>query len=206
MKIQTIVVGELQENCYIVINEQNKEAVIFDPGAEAGKIMNYINENELKVVAIVLTHGHADHIGALDKVRTQTGAQVYVHEGDAQMLTNAAKNLSSFIGAERVYKPAEHFVNDGDWLELGGMKFYVLHTPGHTKGGCCYHVEDHLIAGDTIFCESIGRTDLPGGSYPLIIKSITEKIISLPPQTKIYPGHGPATDVAWEKRMNPFLK
>lgn len=206
MKIQTMPLGDLQTNCYIIINEETNQAVIIDPGAEPGKITDFINKNNLKIEAIFLTHGHADHLGALEKMREYTGAEVYVHEGDVPMLANAAHNLSSFIGKEKVCKPAEHLVQDGDFINIAGLQFYVSHTPGHTKGGCCYQVGEHLFVGDTIFCESIGRTDLPGGSYKQIISSINEKILTLPPETKIYPGHGPSTDVAWERKMNPFLK
>lgn len=206
MKIYTMALGELQTNCYIIVNEQTKQAVLVDPGAEAKRITDFLNSNELKLEAILLTHGHADHIGALDKVRAQTGAPVYIHEADAPMLSNAAANLSSFIGADRTYKPAEHFVQDGDFLNLAGMQIYVMHTPGHTKGGCCYALDKDVIVGDTIFCESIGRTDLPGGSYKQLLTGIKEKILTLPDDTKLYPGHGPATDVAWERKMNPFLQ
>lgn len=205
MKIYMLPVGELQSNCIVVVNEQTKQAVIVDPGAEAGKIMKFIAQHELKVEAILLTHGHADHIDALDKVREQTQAKVYIHHDDAQMLTDANKNLSVFISGPRVFKPAEEMLDDGQSLSLAGLDFYVLHTPGHTPGGCCFMIGEHVITGDTIFRESIGRTDFPGGSHKQLLNSIREQLLGLPETTKLYPGHGPATDVAYEKKHNPFL-
>ena len=199
-------VGELQSNCFVVANEQTKQAVIVDPGAEAGKIMKFIEAHELTVEAILLTHGHADHIDALDKVREQTKAKVYIHPDDAEMLTDANKNLSVFIGGARVFKPADEMLSDGQFLHLAGMEFYVLHTPGHTAGGCCFMLGEHVITGDTIFRESVGRTDFPGGSYKQLLNSIKQQLLGLPDATKLYPGHGPATDVAHEKRKNPFLQ
>lgn len=205
MKIYMLPVGELQSNCIVVVNEETKQAVIVDPGAEAGKIMKFIEQHELKVEAILLTHGHADHIDALDKVREQTKAKVYIHPEDAIMLTDATKNLSVFIGGPRVFKPAEEMLADGQSLSLAGLDFYVLHTPGHTPGGCCFMLGEHVITGDTIFRESIGRTDFPGGSHKQLLNSIRQQLFGLPETTQLYPGHGPATDVAYEKKYNPFL-
>lgn len=206
MKIYMFPVGSMQSNCLVVANEQSKQAVIVDPGAEAGKIMNFIAQHELKVVAILLTHGHADHIDALDKVREQTQAKVYIHEDDAEMLTDANKNLSVFITGPRVFKAADELLTDGQSLNLAGIDFYVLHTPGHTPGGCCFMIGEHVIVGDTIFRESIGRTDFPGGSHKQLLSSIKNQLFGLPDSTKLYPGHGPATDVGYEKQKNPFLK
>ncbi|WP_019880070.1 MBL fold metallo-hydrolase [Succinispira mobilis] len=206
MKIHTIPVGDLQANCYIIENLQDKQAILIDPGAEANKIINFIKKNELKVVAILLTHGHADHISALDKVREACLAKVYIHADDAPMLTNAKQNLSSFIGADRIFKEAEENLADGQLLNIAGLEIQVLTIPGHTKGGCSFKIGEHVFVGDSIFLESIGRTDLPGGSYKSLISNLKTKILTLPENTKLYPGHGPSTDVAWEKRMNPFLQ
>lgn len=206
MKIHTLPVGELQANCYIIENSQTKQAIIIDPGAEPNRIINFINKNELTIDAILLTHGHADHISALDKVREACVAKVYIHEDDASMLTNAKQNLSSFIGADRVFKQAEETLEDGQLLNIAGLEVQVLTIPGHTKGGCSFKIAEHVFVGDSIFLESIGRTDLPGGSYKALITNLKNKILSLPENTKLYPGHGPSTDVAWEKRMNPFLQ
>ena len=206
MKIHTLPVGDLQANCYIIENTDNKQAILIDPGAEPNRIINFVNKNELQLKAILLTHGHADHISALDKVREAFAVKVYIHEEDAPMLTNAKHNLSSFIGADKTFKKAEEILEDGQLLNIAGFEIQVLTIPGHTKGGCSFRIEGHVFVGDSIFLESIGRTDLPGGSYKSLISNLKNKILSLPESTKLYPGHGPSTDVAWEKRMNPFLQ
>lgn len=206
MKIYTLPVGDLQSNCYIIANEENKQAIIVDPGAEAGKILKFLQQHELQTVAILLTHGHADHIDALDKVREQLKVPVYIHEADVEMLTDGNKNLSTFITGPRVFKPAEHMLTDGQRLNLAGIEIYVVHTPGHTLGGCCFIIGDDVITGDTIFRDSIGRTDFPGGSYKQLMNSIKQQLFGLPDHTRLYPGHGPATDVGYEKRHNPFIQ
>lgn len=206
MKIYTLPVGDLQSNCYIIANEELKQAIIVDPGAEAGKILRFLQQHELQAVAILLTHGHADHIDALDKVREQIKAPVYIHEADAEMLTDGTKNLSAFISGPRVFKPAEHMLEDGQTLNLAGIEIYVVHTPGHTQGGCCFIIGEDVITGDTIFRDSIGRTDFPGGSYKQLMNSIKQQLFGLPDKTRLYPGHGPATDVGYEKRHNPFIQ
>lgn len=206
MNIYMLPVGELQANCFIIANEETKQAVMVDPGAEPGKIMKFVEQHDLQIEAILLTHGHADHIDALDRVREQTKAKVYIHEDDAAMLMDANKNLSVFIGKPRKFEAAEEILTDGQSLTLAGMDFYVLHTPGHTPGGCCFILGSDVITGDTIFRESIGRTDFPGGSYKQLINSIKQQLLGLPDTTKLYPGHGPATDVAYEKKHNQFLK
>lgn len=190
MKIFTITVGAYEENCYIVVNESNKQAVVVDPGAEPEKIQAFIKDNALTVAAIFITHGHHDHIGALASIHAASKAPIYVHEADANRLS----------------VPADVLLQGGEIIEAAGLKFKTISVPGHTQGGCCFVIQDHAFVGDSIFCETIGRTDLPGGSYKQLIQALKTKILTLPETTQLYPGHGPATDVAWERRMNPFLQ
>lgn len=206
MKVLVLEVGSLGTNCYIAVNEKENKGVIIDPGADAKHIISTVNQKKLKIDAILLTHGHSDHIGALAEVADEFKCPVMISEGDAGMLTDPRRNLSVYMGSGLAVKGADNIVKDGDMLDLAGMQFEVLATPGHTPGGCCFKCGDIVFCGDTIFCESIGRTDFPGGSYSQLLQSIKEKILTLPDNTKLLPGHGPATDVAWERRMNPFLQ
>ena len=206
MKIYRLEVGMLATNCYIAMNEELKEGVIVDPGGDAARIMSLVDELGINVAAIFVTHGHSDHIGALSQVREATGAPVYISEEDADMLTKADRNLSMYMTSSIICKPADYFFKEGEDVTIAGMTFKVYATPGHTKGGVCLHVGDIVFAGDTVFCESIGRTDFPGGSYKQIIESIKTKILVLDDDTRLLPGHGPATTVAWERKRNPFLQ
>lgn len=208
MKIYHVAVGMLQTNCYFAVNEELKEGVIVDPGGEYAAIAKMIEHADAKVAAILLTHGHSDHIGALAELRKATGAPVYIGEADADCLTEPNKNLSFFIGSDIKSEPAEHLVHDDEVLDLAGMEFHVYTTPGHTKGGVCYYYapDKVVFVGDTIFCESIGRTDLPGGSYKEILTSIKTKLMPLADDVQLLPGHGPHTSVGWERRRNPFLQ
>ncbi|MHC1715919.1 MAG: MBL fold metallo-hydrolase [Acidaminococcaceae bacterium] len=206
MKIIAMEVGVIGTNCYLVINEEQKTGVVIDPGGDADQILEKIKQKGIKIEAIFLTHGHSDHIMAVDEVRGVTGAKVYISEADADMLTKASSNLSVYMGAGREFKAADEFLVDGETITAAGLKFQVVATPGHTKGGICLLCGDTVFCGDTIFSESIGRTDLPGGSYSQILHSIKTKIMVLPDEMKLLPGHGPATTIGWERRRNPFLQ
>ncbi len=206
MKIFVLEVGQLGTNCYIAVNDKDNRAVIIDPGADANSILSAVEKEDLKVEAILVTHGHSDHIQAVAAVREATKAPVMISQEDADMLTDARRNLSMFMGADIKMRPADRLLKDGDVIEAAGLTFDVLSTPGHTKGGVCFRCGDIVFCGDTIFCESIGRTDFPGGSYKQLLESIKTKLLALPEQTKLLPGHGPATDVGWERRKNPFLQ
>ncbi|WP_110952861.1 MBL fold metallo-hydrolase [Anaerosinus massiliensis] len=205
MRIEQLVVGQLSVNCYIVSCENTKEAMVIDPGDEAEAILDKIEKAQLDVKYIVNTHGHADHIGANTLVQNKTNAVIAIHGEDAPMLDNATLNLSAYIGQSVTSKRADRILQDGDTITIGDIAFSVLHTPGHTKGGICLLNEDVLFSGDTLFSESIGRTDFPGGSMQTIIDSIQKKLLPLPDHTKVYPGHGSCTTIGWERVHNQFL-
>ncbi|MEG1753836.1 MAG: MBL fold metallo-hydrolase, partial [Christensenella sp.] len=164
MKIISILTGSLLENTYIVYDESSKKAMVIDPGADAWKIEKKIDELNLKPEYILLTHGHADHIGAVDAIKDKYGAKIAVHEADAGMLTSARHNLSSFIGEPFNAYGADVLLKDGDVIETDGLRLKVLHTPGHSQGSVCFIADDVIFSGDTLFTGSIGRTDFPDSS------------------------------------------
>lgn len=208
LRIQSIVVGAVSTNCYFLINEASKETLIVDPGDRADKIAAFVKENELKPVAILLTHGHFDHILAADDVREEFGIPVYACEKERQVLTSLSMNLSGRLLRHHYTMEAEHYCKDGETLFLAGFEIRVLETPGHTPGGCSYYfpTEGIVLSGDTLFCQSIGRTDFEGGSYEALVKSVKEKLFTLPEETVCYPGHGEKTSIGYEKEYNPYVR
>ncbi|MTV49719.1 MBL fold metallo-hydrolase [Heliobacillus mobilis] len=206
MIIRSMETGMLGANCYLVICEETKETVIIDPGDEGERILNRVNEEKAKVIAIINTHGHGDHIGANRFLKEATGAPLMCHENDAPKLVEAGKNLSLYIGVPISSPPPDRFLQEGDIIEIGStIRLEVLHTPGHTAGGICLKGEGVVFTGDTLFAGSIGRTDFPGGSFEEIIRSINTKLLSLADNTVVYSGHGPTSTIGEEKRSNPFL-
>jgi glyoxylase-like metal-dependent hydrolase (beta-lactamase superfamily II) len=200
-------VGMLQCNCSIFGDEQTREAIVIDPGADVSKIVEILERHALKVKAIVITHAHFDHIGGAEKLRALTGAPVWMNGSD-EMIAKSLPLQCALFGVPQAKNPGIDFkAKEGDVLTVGDAAFQVLHTPGHTPGSVGLYVpsEGMLVAGDTLFFESIGRTDLPGGSGKKIIQSIHEKIFTLPEETIVLPGHGRNTTVAHEKRFNPFV-
>lgn len=206
MKIIQMEVGNLGTNCYIVYCEQTLKAGVIDPGGRTEAILAEINKANLTVEYIINTHGHADHIVANDAIKQATGAKVLIHHDDAGMLTSAERNLSMYVGGAFVCGPADQLLSHNDIITIGNIELKVLHTPGHTPGGICLLTDMTVIAGDTLFAESIGRTDFPGGSYSQLIRSIKENLMTLPDNVKVLPGHGPETTVGWERKYNSFIQ
>ncbi len=205
MKLIPMEVGGLGTNCYILYCETTKEAAIIDPGSDGDRILRQLTKHNLKPVCIINTHGHGDHIGANTAVKEATGVPVYIHRDDAAMLTSAAKNLSTWLGPGFTCDAADKLLEDGDIVQVGTISMQVIHTPGHTPGGICLKAGDIVISGDTLFAESIGRSDFPGGSHSQLIASIKNRLMTLSDDVTVYPGHGPETTIGWERKTNPFL-
>ena len=192
------------ENAYIFFLEGEKRAVAVDPSYNAQAMLNYLKEEETQLEAILLTHGHFDHIAGVDVLREATGTPVYIHEADAQMLEDPEKNLSVITHRLFTIKPADRLLKGQEVLELAGMQVQVLHTPGHTQGGVCYLAEDVLFSGDTLFSMSIGRTDLLGSNEEQMKASLA-KFCALEREYVVYPGHGQSTSLGFEVQNNPYL-
>ena len=205
-KVERVLCGSVGTNCYFLINTQTQETVIIDPADDAPMLSAKLKEKNLKPAAILLTHGHYDHIMAVEELRKEYGIPVIAHEEEKQILENPRGNLSPMIGMPFTVK-ADRFVKDEELLVTAGFSIRVLHTPGHTIGGCCYYLADEnlLFSGDTLFWESVGRTDFPTGSMSALVRSIKEKLMVLPESTRVYPGHMGSTSIENEKQNNPFL-
>ncbi|HHU30345.1 MAG: MBL fold metallo-hydrolase [Bacillota bacterium] len=206
MQIRCLETGAFAANCYLVSCEQTGEGILIDPGAQAFEILQMVRDAKVKVKFIVNTHGHIDHIGANAEVMQALGVPLYIHEADSDMVRNPRDELGAYKGIAKPVEPG-HFLKDGDKLTFGTVTLQVLATPGHSRGSVClYDGSGVLFTGDTLFAGSIGRTDFPGGSFEEIMRSIKGKLLVLPDDTVVYPGHGPATTVGEEKKYNPFLQ
>lgn len=204
MEIRTIPVGELETNCYLAW-EEDKQAVVIDPGAEAGRILGEAEKAGVQVRQVLLTHVHFDHMLAAREVMEATGAGLSVHEADAAALTNPARSLLAlFMPGRRYALSAGRLLTEGDTVEAGQLKLTVLHTPGHTPGSVCFRTGGVIFSGDTLFMDGEGRTDFPGGD-PAAMRASLRRLAELPDDYAVYPGHGPATTLSRERRYNPWM-
>ncbi len=207
MIFETIVVGQLGVNCFIMADEVTKEGIVVDPGGDAASIIATLKAKAIKTLYILNTHGHFDHIGANKRLVEATGAKLMIHKDDEPFLGRAAHSAVMYgLTADNSPVPAAH-LKDGQKIAFGRHELKVIHTPGHSPGGVCLYLaeEKMLISGDALFAESIGRTDLPGGSQEQLVNAIRTKLLTLPAETRVYPGHGPATTIGHEKKYNPYL-
>ncbi len=205
-QLQSMVLGMVGTNCYLLINTETKETVLFDPADDGKKIVSYLDREGLKPVAILLTHGHFDHIMGAPEVAGHFNIPVYAHTSEQEILKSSQLNACGMIGKHFVME-ADRLVSDGEILNLAGVDITVLHTPGHTQGGVSYFIKELnvVMCGDTLFEGSVGRTDLPTGSMGTLVRSIGEKLFVLDDDVTALPGHGGQTTIGWEKKHNPYI-
>lgn len=206
-KIKMMVLGPVAANCYFLYDDETKDAIIFDPADKAEVIIDYVEKENLNVKAVFLTHGHFDHVGAAREVCDKFNVKLYAHENEEAVVSNPEYNLSSKMGRKNISIHLDKKLKDEEIVNIAGFSCKVLHTPGHTIGGACYYFEKLgiLISGDTLFACSVGRSDFPGGSMSELVRGIREKLMILPDNTKVYPGHGEETEIGFEKTHNPFI-
>lgn len=206
IKIGQIVMGMYCTNCYFAHRDNSDEAIVFDPADSGEYIYKTLADKGMKVKAIMLTHGHFDHIYGVDELRKLAGCEVYAYEGETQLLSDPELNCSIQVG-----RPAtvvtDVTLKDNEEVTIADIRIKVIHTPGHTAGSACYLIEEgeFIVSGDTLFNQSIGRSDLPTGSASLLIRSVKEKLMTIPDEYAVYPGHGEATTIGYERNNNPFL-
>ena len=204
--VRGMVVGIFQENCWVIGNRRTGEAICIDPGDQADEILAMARDMGVTIKAIANSHAHVDHILGVGDVKNETSAQFYMHREEAPIAAQAARSALMFTGRETPDPPApDHHPEDGDVIEVEGVKLTVIHTPGHTPGSLSYYTEGMLFSGDTLFAGSIGRTDLPGGDYDQEMVSIIDKLLVLPDETIVLPGHMRESRIDIEKQMNPFV-
>jgi glyoxylase-like metal-dependent hydrolase (beta-lactamase superfamily II) len=209
MKIDRLILGDFQTNCYVVRTEESaRECLVIDTGLESRDMVAFLAQHDLTPKAVILTHGHVDHIAGLTALRSKfPGLRVYIHKLDGPMLTDSQANLSEMTMLPFETAPADVLLEDGGAVEEAGIVLKVLHTPGHTPGGICLYAETEAVvfAGDTLFADGVGRTDFPGGDWNRLLDSIRTKLFILPERTVVCPGHGMRTTIGREKASNPFL-
>ena len=205
MLFHIFILGDMVTNCYLIADEETKNAVLFDAPAESNEILDYIEKHGLTLKKVLLTHAHFDHILALEEIIKKTGAELILHVKEDQYLKDPDLNLAGCRWASLNLPEADKLVNDGDLVLLDSLKIKVIHTPGHTAGSTCYLMDDILISGDTLFSGSIGRFDFPLGSFEDEIRSIKEKLMVLDDSVKVYPGHGFSTTIGKQRKENPYI-
>lgn len=207
MKVTGMTLGMVGTNVWICVNEETKEAFVVDPADGAEQIKAKLAQNQWTLKGILLTHGHFDHIGAVEALRSAYQVPVWAAEAERELLSDVEANLSGPWTGRPIRVKADHWLQDLDCFMLAGMRIQMILTPGHTAGSCCYYLaEEHvLLSGDTLFAGSCGRTDLPTGSMNAIVRSIRERLFALPPETEVYPGHGETTSIGWEQRSNAMV-
>lgn len=200
------VLGGVATNCYLLKNNADRQCVLIDPAASPEQIKEMITQSGCMLQGILLTHGHYDHMLAAAAVREVYGVPLCAGQAEKTLLSDAALNLSGIMGGKSVTQDVDRWLADGETLLMAGIKISVIATPGHTPGGVSYYVPEGgmLFSGDTLFAESVGRTDFPGGSMSALVHSVKEKLFALPEETKVYPGHGEQTTIAYEKKYNPY--
>ncbi len=207
MTFDVVVVGPLGVNCFVLGCEATGQGVVVDPGGDVEQILATIQKRGLAVVSIINTHGHFDHVGGNRQLKSATSAELLIHPADEPMLARVA-SVAGMYGLQAENSPGpDRLLEDGMLLSFGNQQLLVIHTPGHTPGGCCLYLESEqkLISGDTLFADGVGRTDLPGGSHAQLVDSIRTRLFTLPPQVQVWPGHGPATTIGHEQQHNPYL-
>ncbi|MGC1404664.1 MAG: MBL fold metallo-hydrolase [Thermodesulfobacteriota bacterium] len=205
MIIQSLVVGPIQANCFILGDEKTHEAVVIDPGDEAQRILAGLQKQALKLKYIINTHGHFDHVGANKALKEKTGAPILIHRAEAPLLAQLSSSAAVWGMQVDDSPPADRLLEDGDKISFGEITLEVIHTPGHSLGGISLYTPKDLFVGDTLFAGSIGRTDFPGGDYDQLISGVHTRLFVLGDDVKVYPGHGPATTIGQERRYNPFF-
>ncbi|OFZ23052.1 MAG: hypothetical protein A2202_08000 [Bdellovibrionales bacterium RIFOXYA1_FULL_36_14] len=212
LHIVTFPVGDFASNCTVIYSDATKNALVIDPGFTIAPVNQLIQKNKLKVTHILHTHGHFDHITSSSELREMTKAPIYLHPGDEHFFKDLIHQASLFGYSLKInLSPIDHFLSDNQIIEFdqGTLSLKVIHTPGHSQGGCCFFTDNFgypmLIAGDTLFKQSVGRTDLPGGDFDQIVSSIKNKLFIYPDATVVITGHGPVTNIGDEKKYNPYL-
>lgn len=207
LKIGKMILSSCATNCFFVYEEGEKDVIVFDPGDQGEFVYEKLTDAGFEIKAIYLTHGHFDHIEGCNALKKLSGAKIYALDEEADICRSAELNLSAGFGMPYAVEP-DGYVHDGDICMEAGISFKVIATPGHTKGSCAYYFEEagFLIGGDTLFLESVGRTDFPTGSMSVLVKSVKEKLFVLPDTVKVFSGHGEATTIGHEKQYNPFLQ
>lgn len=199
MLVKKTVLGVYQENAYIIVDETTRDALIIDPGDEGESLVKYLESMKINLKAILLTHGHVDHVGAVDAVRDAFSVPVYISEIDMKFIEQRKMAFGKM-------RRADFFLKEGDEFIFAGKKVQIIETPGHSRGSLSYYVDGLLFSGDVLFQNSVGRTDLPGGNMEELLYSIKEKLMKLPGETRVFPGHGPETTLAMEKAFNGYLR